>query len=389
MSIALIDQPYGNNLDEMEQTISRIVEQYFIDDDGLVLACLNARTNRPYADDDEEVRDLPLEQNWVYRGSFPREVKRTAMNYEDTDMTTGELLMAYLARAKVEPAEPNVDAAERLAGAMIRLSQVVAEKNPFGAGFLPKPHGGLKYVPECFELSADQYLKWAVALEAYAGWTRDGQRREQVDEILLAMARWLDARDFATPYMGNTNYARLNHLRHYHLTFAYLCAKGYALSGDVELLREVAFFKEHALANSKDSTSPNSQNLVVEALSRLLDLAPEHTDAWLELMRRDWEARRAFVMPDLRIRFADHYWNHTTRFLTTYRVVRRHLPDLAEPIDTDAIMLAQNTKDHFLHMAPGQDKTGPFATNIYPDYDKHLLGLAYASWLRVYWDTRG
>jgi hypothetical protein len=388
VSSELIDRPYGDDLETIAPTLARIVEHYFVDADGLVLACLNARTNKPYVDDDPEVRDLPLEQNWVYRGAFPHEVKRTAMNYEDADMTTGELLMAYLARARVEPTEANVEAVERLAGAMIRLNQVVADKNPFGAGFLPKPHGGLAYVPECFELSADQYLKWAVGLEAYAAFTRDTGRRDEANTILLDMARWLDARDFATPYMGNTNYGRLNPLRHYHLTFAYLCAKGYALSGDLGLLEETVFFKEHALANSRNSTAPNSQNLVVEALGRLLELAPEHADAWLELMRRDWDGRNAYVMPDLRVRFADHYWNHTTRFLTSYLVARRHLPEAVEPIDTDAVLLEQNTKDKFLHMVAGQEKTGPFATSTYPDYDNHLEGLAYASWLRVYWETR-
>jgi hypothetical protein len=247
----------------------------------------------------------------------------------------------------------------------------------------------LKYVHECFEVSADQYLKWAVALEAYATFTSDADRRQQAHAILLAMAEWLDARDFATPYMGHTNYARLNNLRHYHMAFAYICALGYRLGGDAHLMDEVAFFKDHALAESGDPRAPNSQSLSIEATARLLELAPEHADAWLDLMRRTWEAKRDFVLPDYSIRFSDHFWNHTTRFLVNYLVARRYLPDVVGTIDVEPILLAQNCKEKFLHMVAGQELTGPFATHHYHRYDTHLLGLAYASWLRVYWETRG
>ena len=388
MSTDLIDRPYGRDLETMEKNIAAVIEQYFIDDDGFVLACINARTHAPFADDDVELRDIPVHKTWYANGSFPYELKRTAMNYEDADMTAGELLMAYLVRARVRPTEAHVEAVERLAGVMIRLSQTVAERNPFGAGFLPKPHGGMKHVHECFEMSADQSLKWAVALEAYGAFTRDAERRAQVDAILLAMACWLDARDFATPYMGNTNYARLNVLRHYHLTFAYLCALGYRLGGDPHLMDEVAFFRDHALRASRDSTAPNSQNLVIEALGRLLELAPDHTDAWMELMRRDWDARRAFVLPDCRIRFRDHLWNHSARFAVNYLVARRHLPGVDGTVDVEAILLAHRGQDEFLHMCAGQQQTGPFASDQFPHYDTHVLGLEYASWLRAYWETR-
>jgi len=373
----------------MERTIADIVEQYFIDADGFVLACINSRTNKPFADDDPEVCDLDINKTWVARGAFPYEVKRTALNYEDADMTAGELLMAYLARARVTRSQEHVDAVERLAGTMIRLSETVAERNPFGSGFLPKPHGGMRYVHECFEMSADQYLKWAVALEAYGKVTADAQRRRQVDKILLDMALWLDARDFATPYMGNTNYARLNHLRHYHLTFAYLCALGHRLGGPPHLLEEVAFFRDHALNESKSSQAPNSQNLVVEALGRLLTLAPQDRDAWLNLMRDEWEGRRAFVAPGYRIRYSDHYWNHATRLAINYLVVRTHLPEVDGAVDVETILKAHDCKEKFLHLVAGQELSGPFLSGYYDRYDRHVLGLAYASWLRAFWETHG
>jgi hypothetical protein len=388
MSTALIDQPYGPDLDEKEKTISRIVDEYFIDDDGIVIACINARTNRPFVDDDPEVSEIDLNKAWFANGSFPHELKRTCLNYEDSDMATAELLMAYLARAKATCAEEHVDAVELLAGVMIHLNETIAEQNPFGPGFLPKIHGGLKHVHECFETSADQYLKWSTALEAYAAFTKDEDRKVRVNRILLDMAEWLDAHDFATPYMGNTNYARLNHLRHYHLTFAYLSALGHSLGGDPHLLEEMVFFKDLALAHSKPSPSPNSLNLVSEAVGRLLELSLDHRESWLELVRDDWELRHNFVKPDGRIHFSGHYWNHTSRLATNYLVIRKYLPEIEGSLDVDAILRDHHSKTDFLHLTPGQKLTGPFTDGNYPRYDKFVCGLSYASWLRVYWETR-
>ena len=389
MSVPVIDQPYGRNLDEMENTISRIVELNFIDEDGIMFACINARTNRPFEDDDPEISDIDLNKAWFANGSFPYELKRTCLNYEDSDMATGELLMAYLARARTTREQKHIDAVERLASVMIHLSETVAEQNPFGPGWLPKIHGGLKHVHVCFETSADQYLKWSTALEAYGAFTEDAQRQARVNRILLDMAQWLDAHDFATPYMGNTNYARLNHLRHYHLTFAYLCALGRRLGGDSHLLEEVAFFKDRALTKSKPSPSPNSQNLVSEAIGRLLELAPEYREVWLNLIRDDWEARHNFVKPDGRIHFSGHYWNHATRLATNYLVVRNYLPEIKGSVAIEAILREHDSKTKFLHLVPGQKLTGPFIDGNYPRYDKFVTGLSYASWLRVYWETRG
>ena len=42
---------------------------------------------------------------------------------------------------------------------MIGINETIAAQNPMGAGFLPKTHGGVPHVHECFETSADQYLK--------------------------------------------------------------------------------------------------------------------------------------------------------------------------------------------------------------------------------------
>ncbi|MDP7134454.1 MAG: hypothetical protein QF437_28415 [Planctomycetota bacterium] len=389
MNTPLIDQHYGNNLDEMEEVISQIVEQYFVDEDGILIACINANTNRPFVDDDPEVRDIDLTKAWFANGALPHELKRTCLNYEDSDMATGELLMAYLARARATDSQEHIEAVEGVAGAMIHLSETVAEKNPFGPGWLPKIHGGLKHVHECFETSADQYLKWSTALEAYGAFTKDADRKARVDRILLDMAQWLDAHDFATPYMGNTNYARLNHLRHYHVAFAYLCALGHSLGGDSHLMEEVEFFKDRALIESKPSPSPNSQNLVSEAIGRLLVLAPEHRDAWLNLIRDDWEARHNFVETDGRIRFSGHYWNHTTRLATNYLVIRNYLPEIEGSLDVESILRDHDCKSTFLHLAPGQKLTGPFLDGNYPRYDKFVHGFSYASWLRVYWETRG
>ena len=100
---AAIAPPYGNDLATMAERISGVIAAIFVDADGVVLACSNAQTNKPFVDDDWQIRDLEAHATWYARGSFPFALKRTAMHYEDADMTTGELLMAFLARARAVP----------------------------------------------------------------------------------------------------------------------------------------------------------------------------------------------------------------------------------------------------------------------------------------------
>ncbi|MBU4211240.1 MAG: hypothetical protein KKD33_01505, partial [Verrucomicrobia bacterium] len=380
MSQALIEQHYGDDLEQMEQVIAAIIPQYFLDADELVYACINGATNKPYVDGDPDL-DYPVEKMWCRNGAFPYELKRTFLNYEDVDMTTAELLQAYLAKASAQPTKENRAAADKLATLMIEVTEDVGRKNPYGFGFLPKLHGGIRHLHECFEFSADQLLKWMNALDTYREFTDDADRQQRINAILLAAARWLDARDFVTPYMGSPNYARLNHLRHYHGCFAYLCARGYQLSAEEHLLAEARFFRDRMLNASQDSPAANSMNLVLEALSRLVQLMPEDQNVWLSLMRRNWQARANYYHPDGTAVYAGYRWHQGTRMATNYLIAKKLLPEIESEFDLPGLLLSHNCKAYFHHLVPGQELKINEADGGIHTYRNAVLGLAYASWM--------
>jgi hypothetical protein len=389
MSAELIDRNYGNDLDAIERSVAAIIPQYFLDDDGFPYACLNGATNRPYVDTDPEL-DYPLEKTWWYNGSFPYELKRTFFNYEDSDMVAGELLQVYVARARVAPTPENVAAADNFADLMLQVSERIGRENPYGYGFLPKLHGGIKHLHEDFEFSADQLLKWMSALDAYRDFTTDAGHRQRIDDLFLACARWFDARDFAVSYMGNMGWIRLTDMRHYLTTMAYVCARGYEISGDRHLQDETNFFRDRVLFASKDSPSANTVNLVVEALTHLIRLQPEATEAWLAIARRNWHHRTTYYRPEGTPRYG-LLWNESHNMALNYLLTRRLLPEIEGDLDPVAILLAHNCKRAFYHLVQPPE--------IPPDFDDHgmglrmyvniVLGQAYATWLRVYWLLKG
>ncbi len=387
MSAADIDQPYGKDLEAIEHSIAAIIEQYFRDPDSFFYCVVNGLTNRPYTDADPDL-DYPLEKTWWANGGFPYELKRTFLNYEDSDMMAGEVLQAYLARAQANPTDANWAAADDLAELMLEVGEKVGRENPYGFGFLPKLHGGLRHLHEDFELSADQLLKWTTALDAYHAFTTNQDRRRRIEEFLVAAARWLDDRDFVTPYMGYPNYARLHDLRHYHACFAYLCARGYQLSGDKRLAEEVAFFRDRMLRGRRNSGSANSLNLVLEALTRLVALVPEDTDAWLSLARADWQARQTYFQPDGTATHSGYVWNEGPRMAVNYLVAKALLPEIEGDFDVPALLLAYNTKDRFYHLARGQEIPTRLDDGGVCTCRHAVLGLSYASWLRAYWLLR-
>ncbi len=389
MSPELIDQDYGNDLDAIEKSVAAIIPRYFLDEDGFPYACINGATNRPYQDSDPEL-DYPLERTWWYRGSFPYELKRTFLNYEDSDMMAGELLQAYVARARAAPTPENVSAADLLADLMLEVSERVGRENPYGYGFLPKMHGGLKHLHEDFEFSADQLLKWMSALDAYREFTTNAKQQGRIDKLFLACARWFDQRDYAVGYMGDMGWVRLTQMRHYLTTMAYVCARGYEVSGDPHLQDEAHFMRDRVFFASQDSPSANTVNLVAEAVTHLARLQPEAREAWLEIARRNWEHRVSYYRPAGTLRYG-LLWNESHTMAVNYLLTRRLLPEIEGDLDPVAVLLAHNRKQAFYHLVqPPQ---------IPPDFDDHgrglgmyvnlVLGQAYAAWLRAYWMLKG
>jgi len=291
-----IKEKYGDSLEEIEKNIYKIINDYFLDKDGYIYSCINKNTLLPFKDDDPEVNVVPIHKMWIANGGFPYDLKRTYMNYEDSDMAAGDYLMALMSKYQKTKDSETKNRINKLYQAMVKLYDTVAEKHPYGAGFLPKPYGGIDRASESFETSADQYFKFTVALEKYSFLTEDESVKKKISDILVSFAQWLDERDFVTPYMGYCNYGRLQHLQHYLGYFTYIMALGYKITGNKHFLQEALFFKERMINKGSLSCAPNALNLVVEIMDRLINLMPEYKKDWLNLMVRDWDNHKTIYM---------------------------------------------------------------------------------------------
>jgi hypothetical protein len=381
--VEIINQTYGKTLDEIERTMGRIIPAYFLDPHGFIYAYINRRTLKPFQDDDSEVNVKPVHENWIANGSFPYELKRTYLTYEDSDMAAGDYLMALMSRhRKTRDAETEAKA-HAFFRTMVKLWDTVAEKNPYGAGFLPKPYGGIGRAHESFETSADQYFKFTAALVRYSRWTSDAHEQAKVSDILLSFARWLDDRDFVTPYMGNPNYGRLVDLMHCLGYFAYIMALGCNISGHEHFRQEALFFLDRMLKQRRLSGSVNSMNLVVEELDGLIELMPEYRAELLGLMARDWEHRGSYVDADGTARFEGYIWNNGARLASTHNTITKHFPEQKAELDLKSLLLHHNTVDRFVHQV-GSDRPDDMT---YYEHRFCLEAQSYACWLRGYWES--
>jgi len=379
----IIRTDYGASVPEIEATLRRIIEEFFLDKDGFIYACINSRTLEPFRDSDPEVNQKPIHESWVANGSFPYDLKRTFHNYEDSDMAAGDYLMALMSRQAATKDAATANKARAFFRAMVKLYDTVAEKSPYGAGFLPKPYSGIDRAHESFETSADQYFKFTVSIEKYGAWTTDPEEKAKTREMLLAFARWMDDRDFVTSYMGDPSWGRLIHLMHYLGYFAYIMALGYRLAGNDHYRQEALFFRDRMMAQGSRSPSPNSLNLVVEILDRLVDLMPEHKEDWLELMARDWDNRHAYVNDDGVAHFSGYTWNCGARMASTYNTIVKHFPEKKGDLDLTTLLSKHNRLEHFILQIGADDPKDM----TYPECRYSIVSQYYACWLRAHWES--
>jgi hypothetical protein len=396
----LIRQEYGRTLKDIERTLWPIIADYFLDRDGFIYSCINKTTLKPFQDSDPEVNA----ENWVARGDFPNELKRTYLNYEDSDMAAGDYLMALVSKAR-RTGDPKVgESARRFFRAMMKLYDSIARKNPYGAGWLCKPYGGIERVEESLECSADQYLKFTVALEKYLHWTEDAQERQQITDALCAFARWLDDRDFVTPYMGRCAWGRLHSHTHWVGYFAYIMALGHRLSGNEHYRQEALFFMdkmlrrprlsgnaerdrfvlgERARRPPRLSGNASAMNLVVEQMDRLIDLMPEYRTQWLDIMAQDWDDRVNYVDADGIAHYDGYRWNEGAGLASTYNTIVKHFPEKKNDLDLRTLLLKYNEMDRFVHQLSSDDPNNmTYYVDRFEIVSQHL-----SSWLRGYWES--
>jgi len=197
----LVAGVYGRNPHQIEPRVQAIVDGVFLDRDGLVIGAVKGSTLRPYTPAD--MRRVPLEQTLGANAAIPHQYKLLIMNYEETGMAHGDYLMAMLEKYKATGDGSAKQRARRAFAAARRLADAVAQTNPYGRGWWPKPYGGMKDLNEMFETSIDQTVKIVLALTQYERELATAAERRWCRMQVRAMADWWIKHHFTTGYFGN------------------------------------------------------------------------------------------------------------------------------------------------------------------------------------------
>ena len=388
--LQFVRKPYGDNLADIEATLVRIMEEVFLDEDGYYRTEINARTLQPYQPDDPEV--LPPDKQWIRHGLLPDCAKAIHMNYEDASMTTGAYMRAMVAKLKKTGDKKTEEIVRRTFAAMNLLYEEVAKNNEYGRGYIPKPYLGIRNVSEMFEMSADQWVKYVGGLDVFRDVASDTER-EQAEEILVAMAKWLDDHDFVTPYLGGPCWGRLMQHEHYPAIFAYVMALGHSICDNEHYKQEAYSLLCKALEKEGDvpvwagTSEPdiNVQNLMAESFVPLMNYFPSLKPALAKRLNWWWKnSNQCQIQPDWSS--MHHSVNLSTAALSacTYVQVRDILEPEQQGMDLDAVLLNQNSMEDFMLMKNPDD----VEVIGWIESKASLWGQMMAAWLRAYWESR-
>lgn len=380
----------GEDLETIEASLLQIMESLFLDEDGFYRSEINARTLRPYQADDPEI--LPPDKQWARRGLMPEEAKGIHMNYEDAGMTTGNYLQALVAKYKKTSDKETRKILGRTFEAMSLLHRRVAETNEYGEGFIPKPYLGIRNVSRVFEMSADQWIKFGRGLDLYREIATPGEK-VRAEEILVSMARWLDDHDFVTPYMGGPAWGRLMQHEHYPAIFAYLMSVGHGIAGDPHFRVEARSLLAAALQREGDipawegAAEPdiNVQNLMTESLIPLMESFPALKPSMIRRLNWWWRsANECQLQKDGSSMHHSVNLNTASLSACTYVQLRDYLDPGQRNMDVDAVLLSQNTMEHFMVMQNPDECT----VTGWIESKNSLTAQLISAWLRAYWESR-
>jgi hypothetical protein len=272
---------YGADPHASEPRIQRIVDRFFLDEDGLVIGAIKGSSLRRYTRAD--MRGVPLEKTIGADLGAPHKYKLLVMNYEETGMAHGDYLMAMLEKYKAT-GDRAVRARARGAFRAIRqLADTVARTNPYGRGWWPKPYGGMRDLNEMFETSIDQVSKIVLGLAQYEREMATERERQWIRMQVRAMADWWIRHHFTTRYFGNCCWWDLHEMCHSASGLLYLVRQAMAWTPG-RPPRHVAEAWQHLLGNRQrvltNTRTHNVHNLTMECVRRLCDLDPAHRRLW-------------------------------------------------------------------------------------------------------------
>lgn len=195
---------YGKNFEEVEATVQNVIERVFRDEDGILRSGVNGRTMRPLTN--AEVLDRPEGKGaCTEHSAMPDALKAVWLNYENAGEASGAYLMALCLKYEATR-DPKVhELARRTVKAIVTLwrnASPPAGNGGGGAGWFPKPYGGIDKVAGIEECSADQYAGITLGLQAYHRLLADEVEKNQIEEVVVSFSDWWHDHDHSGVYFG-------------------------------------------------------------------------------------------------------------------------------------------------------------------------------------------
>ena len=374
---------YGRNLEEVERTIQEVIERVFRDEDGMLRSGVYGKTMKPItleAIHDSHVGTGYCSENHAMRN----DLKPVFMNYENAGQTSGKYLVALLQKFARSGHPETLALARRTFDALEQFWNNVAERNPYGRGWIPKPFNGIHDVSDIFECSPDQYCDITLGLDRFYREAADAREKRVIEEMVLSFADWWMEHDYTTTYEGTCDWWKLYPMPHSTGFFLLLNALAFGISPSPKYAAGFDLWFKLAREGLFNLRGINASGLAVECLERLIDLRPEHKMLWLE-------AADANVENILRLAARNEIpgeggkWQFNAFAAHHLCAAARMFPDRAYPAKIRDLLSSYTRRADFYHVSRGQPVSGISPMYAVDGYRDMFWGESHVSWLHAYW----
>ncbi len=365
------------SLGEHEERIRDFVETHLLDECGLAYSFLNARTLKPWTN--EELREYNLMPVCHPHVTNPADYYA----YENSLMATGEYALSQVLRYEVTGDGRALAAAAHPVYALLR---VLHQGELFEKGYLPKPFGGVRKCCYSHEISPDQYIKACVALRAYQKYAPPAVSRV-IDDYLVAIADYHLARGFIHPRRESFVVTPENRPHSISILVPILVIAG-KITGDPKYVQALSRFDAilDDYAAGKAQVHFNLCSLMVEGFHLAMQEGLED-DRLRRSIGKLWEMHLDLIQddglgrlgPESTVKSAE-----VVRMPSMAPIVEQYFPEM-EALKVGVFVLSRvNEPARMLYVndwgGEPQRYHGPLADSI--------CELAVASWLVGYWRTR-
>jgi hypothetical protein len=374
---------YGRSLEEVERTVQQVIERIFRDEDGIIRSGVYGKTMKPITLD--EIHDSRIGTGYCTENhAMLNALKPLYMNYENAGQASGKYIVALLQKFARSGNPGSVALARRTFEALELFWNNVAEKNPYGRGWIPKPFNGIRDVGDIFECSPDQYCDITLGLNRFYCQAADIREKRVIEKMVLSFADWWAEHDYTTTYEGTCDWWKLYPMPHTCGFFLLLNALAFGFRSLPKYADAFDLWLKIAREGLFNLRGANASGLAVECLERLIELRPEHRTLWLRAAEVNvenilWSAARNEI-PGARGRwqlnaYAAHHLCPAVRLF----------PDRAYPAKIRELISSNTRRADFYHVSRGQ----PVSQIEHMYANDGTLNMFWAEshvgWLHAYW----